>query len=56
MVIKNKQKTEVKAAFQLLVRPGSYSSQGQGDFFEWSTKETGAIALHALLFRLQECC
>ncbi|XP_017783812.1 PREDICTED: neuralized-like protein 4 [Nicrophorus vespilloides] len=39
------------ATFQLLVKPGAYSVAR--DCPEWSTKETGAISLHALLLQLK---
>lgn len=42
---------DVYAAFQLLVKPGAYSIAR--DCPEWSTKETGALVLHALLLRVQ---
>lgn len=42
---------EVRAAFQLLVKPGAYSVSRDGS--EWSTKESGAIALHALLMQVR---
>ncbi|KAF2900858.1 hypothetical protein ILUMI_05336 [Ignelater luminosus] len=42
---------DVCAAFQLLVKPGAYSIAR--DCPEWSTKETGALVLHALLLRVQ---
>ncbi|KAK5646861.1 hypothetical protein RI129_005325 [Pyrocoelia pectoralis] len=41
---------EVCAVFQLLVKPGAYSVAR--DCPEWSTKETGALILHALLLRI----
>lgn len=44
---------EAFAAFQLFVKPGAYSIAR--DCPEWSTKETGAIALHALLLQLRPC-
>lgn len=40
---------EIQAAFQLLVKPGAYSVIR--DSVDWSTKETGAIVLHSLLFK-----
>lgn len=41
------------AALQLLIKPGAYSVASH--FPEWSTKETGAIALHSLLLRIVDC-
>ncbi|XP_022905179.2 neuralized-like protein 4 [Onthophagus taurus] len=41
---------EVSAAFQLLVKPGSYSHSR--NVVEWSTKETGAVVLQALLLKI----
>lgn len=42
---------EAFSAFQLFVKPGAYSVSR--DSPEWSTKETGAIVLHALLLQLR---
>lgn len=42
---------EVHAAFQLLVKPGAYSVSREGT--EWSTKESGAIVLNALLLQVR---
>lgn len=39
----------VHAAFQLLVKPGAYCVVRES--VDWSTKETGAIVLHSLLFK-----
>ncbi|KAJ8971546.1 hypothetical protein NQ314_000652 [Rhamnusium bicolor] len=43
---------EVHAAFQLFVKPGAYSVSREADKVEWSTKETGALALNSLLFKI----
>lgn len=43
---------EAYAAFQLLIKPGAYSVSSYSP--EWSTKETGAIALHSLLLQLHD--
>ncbi|KAG5890383.1 hypothetical protein JTB14_029747 [Gonioctena quinquepunctata] len=43
---------EVFAAFQLFVKPGAYSISREADQVEWSTKETGAITLNALLLKI----
>lgn len=40
----------VWAAFQILVKPGAYSLSR--DIPEWSTKETGALTLQALLLKI----
>lgn len=40
------------AAFQLLIKPGAYSISSH--FPEWSTKETGAIALNSLFLRITD--
>lgn len=47
---KMKDNKEAYAAFQLLVKPSAYSVTR--DPPEWSTKETGAIILHALLIQV----
>ena len=41
---------EIKAVFQLWVKPGSYSVTRED--VEWTTKETGAIVLNALLLKI----
>ncbi|CAH1098780.1 unnamed protein product [Psylliodes chrysocephalus] len=41
------------AAFQLLVKPGAYSTSRESDIVEWNTKETGALVLNSLLLRIQ---
>ncbi|XP_074025291.1 neuralized E3 ubiquitin protein ligase 4 [Leptinotarsa decemlineata] len=43
---------KVYAAFQLSVKPGAYSVLKKGNLVEWSTKETGAIAMNALLLKI----
>lgn len=42
---------EAFAAFQLFVKPGAYSIAR--DCPEWSTKETGALSLNALLLQVK---
>lgn len=42
---------EALGAFQVVVKPGAYSVAR--DSPEWSTKETGAISLQALLLQLR---
>ncbi|KAK4880128.1 hypothetical protein RN001_008274 [Aquatica leii] len=48
---KMEESKEICAAFQLFVKPGAYSVAR--DCPEWSTKETGALVLHALLLRIK---
>lgn len=43
---------EVFSAFQLYVKPGAYSVTRDSDIVEWSTKESGAIALNSLLIKI----
>lgn len=43
---------EVFAAFQLFVKPGAYSVSRETEFVEWSTKESGAVALNSLLLKI----
>ncbi|XP_057662897.1 neuralized-like protein 4 [Diorhabda carinulata] len=43
---------EVYAAFQLSVKPGAYSVYRDSDLTEWSTKESGALVLKALLLKI----
>ncbi|XP_050504188.1 neuralized-like protein 4 [Diabrotica virgifera virgifera] len=50
---KTENNREVYAAFQLLVKPGAYSISRDTDVTEWSTKESGALVLNALLLKIQ---
>ncbi|XP_018574763.1 neuralized-like protein 4 isoform X2 [Anoplophora glabripennis] len=43
---------EVFAAFQIFVKPGAYSVSRETEFVEWSTKESGALALNSLLLKI----
>lgn len=43
---------EVFAAFQIFVKPGAYSVSRDTEFVEWSTKESGALALNSLLLKI----
>ncbi|CAH0558081.1 unnamed protein product [Brassicogethes aeneus] len=44
---------EALAGFQIFVKPGAYSINREPEGIEWSTKETGALALNALLLQIR---
>ena len=56
--MQSNKKLNASTAFQLLVRPGSYTTSKKGELdtylehIEWATKETGATVIAALLVHL----